>query len=66
MFSGLELGGIRLGNRLAVAPMTRTSANGDGTATARMAAYYASFARGGFGLIFSEGSIPMRRTARGT
>ncbi len=58
LFSGLELGGIRLGNRLAVAPMTRASANGDGTATARMAAYYASFARGGFGLIFSEGVYP--------
>lgn len=65
MFEGFELGGVRLGNRLAVAPMTRISANGDGTATARMAEYYASFARGGFGLVISEGVYPDEAHAQG-
>ena len=50
-----KLGPIALANRLAVAPMTRVSATPDGDATAEMADYYATFARGGFGLIITEG-----------
>lgn len=50
-----RLGRAELRNRLAVAPMTRVSATPDGAATAEMADYYASFARGGFGLIITEG-----------
>lgn len=44
-----------LSNRLAVAPMTRVSAEEDGTPTAEMADYYAGFAQGGFGIVITEG-----------
>jgi 2,4-dienoyl-CoA reductase-like NADH-dependent reductase (Old Yellow Enzyme family) len=43
-------------NRIAVAPMSRVSTAGDGVATAAMAGYYAEFARGGFGLVITEGT----------
>jgi 2,4-dienoyl-CoA reductase-like NADH-dependent reductase (Old Yellow Enzyme family) len=51
-----HLGALTLRNRLAVAPMTRVSATSDGAATTEMADYYAGFARGGFGLIVTEGT----------
>ncbi|MFE6859079.1 tRNA-dihydrouridine synthase [Nocardia sp. NPDC057668] len=51
----VELGALRLRNRLAVAPMTRVSAAADGTPTAAMAEYYREYATGGFGLIITEG-----------
>ncbi|EWC39898.1 NADH:flavin oxidoreductase [Pseudomonas stutzeri] len=46
---------LSLRNRAVVAPMTRVSAEAEGTANELMRDYYASFARGGFGLIISEG-----------
>lgn len=55
LFQPLNLGGLTLRNRLAVAPMTRVSATADGLATPAIAAYYAAFAQGGFGLIITEG-----------
>ncbi len=55
--SGL-LGQLQLRNRLLVAPMTRTSAEPDGTPTDEMADYYAEFAEGGFGLVITEGIYP--------
>jgi 2,4-dienoyl-CoA reductase-like NADH-dependent reductase (Old Yellow Enzyme family) len=55
LFSPFRLGGLTLANRVAVAPMTRVSATADGRATAEMAAYYAAYATGGFGLVISEG-----------
>ncbi|ART70408.1 NADH:flavin oxidoreductase [Mycobacterium dioxanotrophicus] len=53
--SAVHLGALRLTNRFAVAPMTRVSAAPDGTPTEAMADYYAEFARGGFGLVITEG-----------
>src|SRR3546814_5244318 len=50
LFSPFCLGRINLCNRLVVAPMTRVSSTEDGLATPRMAAYYRTFAEGGFGL----------------
>jgi 2,4-dienoyl-CoA reductase-like NADH-dependent reductase (Old Yellow Enzyme family) len=47
---------LRLPNRVAVAPMSRVSTAGDGVPTENMAAYYAEYARGGFGLIVTEGT----------
>jgi 2,4-dienoyl-CoA reductase-like NADH-dependent reductase (Old Yellow Enzyme family) len=38
--------------------MTRISATEDGHATERMASYYQAFARGGFGLLITEGIYP--------
>ncbi|WP_276823538.1 NADH:flavin oxidoreductase [Mycolicibacterium mageritense] len=56
--TAVRLGGLELANRLAVAPMSRVSAAPDGTATDAMADYYAEFARGGFGLVITEGTYP--------
>ncbi len=52
----VTVGALALRNRYAVAPMTRVSAQPDGTPTGEMADYYAEFARGGFGLVISEGT----------
>jgi 2,4-dienoyl-CoA reductase-like NADH-dependent reductase (Old Yellow Enzyme family) len=54
--SPVTVGAFDLPNRLAVAPMTRTSATPTGVPTAEMAEYYAAFAAGGFGLIVTEGT----------
>ncbi len=58
LWSPVQIGSIELGNRVALAPMTRVSATEDGRATERMAAYYRAFARGGFGLLITEGIYP--------
>ncbi|WP_037859544.1 NADH:flavin oxidoreductase [Streptomyces sp. SCSIO 75703] len=55
LFSPFDLGGVRLGNRTALAPMTRVSATEDGLVTERNARYYEGFARGGFALVVTEG-----------
>jgi 2,4-dienoyl-CoA reductase-like NADH-dependent reductase (Old Yellow Enzyme family) len=57
-WSPLKLGSTELPNRIALAPMTRISATDDGQATARMAAYYETYARGRFGLLITEGIYP--------
>lgn len=46
---------VQLANRLAVAPMTRVSATEEGMLTQAMHDYYLRFAKGGFGLIITEG-----------
>jgi len=46
---------LKLRNRAAVAPMTRVSAEAEGAANELMRDYYASFAKGGFGMVISEG-----------
>jgi N-ethylmaleimide reductase len=56
LFSPLTLGGQTIPNRIAMAPLTRQMAEADGTPTDEMAAYYARRARGGFGLIITEGT----------
>ncbi|GAA2793391.1 NADH:flavin oxidoreductase [Saccharopolyspora taberi] len=52
----VRLAGTTIANRAVVAPMSRVSTGGDGVATAEMADYYAEFARGGFGLVITEGT----------
>ena len=49
-------GGRKLKNRLVVAPLTRKSATPEGVPTQEMADYYNAFAKGGFGMIISEGT----------
>lgn len=49
-------GGRKLKNRLVVAPLTRKSATLEGVHTQEMADYYGAFAKGGFGMIISEGT----------
>jgi 2,4-dienoyl-CoA reductase-like NADH-dependent reductase (Old Yellow Enzyme family) len=51
----IDIKGRAVKNRLGVAPMTRVTAREDGRATETMARYYERFARGGFGLVISEG-----------
>ena len=55
-FSAVRIGPLDLKNRLVMAPLTRQVADPDGTPTDEMAAYYARRARGGIGLIISEGT----------
>jgi 2,4-dienoyl-CoA reductase-like NADH-dependent reductase (Old Yellow Enzyme family) len=57
--------GLSLANRLAVAPMTRVTATAEGLPTERMVEYYRGFARGGFGLLFSEGTYPDKAYSQG-
>ena len=56
LFSEYRLGGQTLKNRIVMAPLTRQSAEDDGTPTDEMAAYYARRARGGVGMIITEGT----------
>jgi 2,4-dienoyl-CoA reductase-like NADH-dependent reductase (Old Yellow Enzyme family) len=58
LWSAVQIGSTTLANRVALAPMTRVSASEDGHATERMASYYERFARGGFGLLITEGIYP--------
>ncbi len=65
LFVSLRVGSLALSNRLAVAPMTRVSADQHGRATRRMADYYRSFAEGGFGLIVTEGTYTDKAFSQG-
>ncbi|WP_398483190.1 NADH:flavin oxidoreductase [Tardiphaga sp.] len=65
LFSPFAIGGMKLPNRLAVAPMTRVSAEADGRPTPRMVDYYSSFAAGGFGLVVTEGIYTDKAFAQG-
>ncbi|MBC7477008.1 MAG: NADH:flavin oxidoreductase [Pseudorhodobacter sp.] len=56
LFSPIKLGPLTLRNRIAMAPLTRQMAEADGTPNDEMAAYYARRARGGLGLIITEGT----------
>ena len=56
LFSPITLGPLTLRNRIAMAPLTRQMAHPDGTPTDEMAAYYGRRARGGLGLIITEGT----------
>ena len=65
LLSPFRLGRMNLHNRVVVAPMTRISASDNAPATARMAAYYRTFAGGGFGLVITEGIYTDRAYAEG-
>lgn len=65
LFTSFRIRSLELKNRLGLAPMTRTSANPDGTATDEMLAYYRNYAKGGFGLIITEGTYPDEAHSQG-
>ena len=65
LFEPFEIGEVALANRTALAPMTRISATEDGSVTDRNARYYAGFARGGFGLVITEGIYPDTEYSQG-
>lgn len=56
LFEPVDLGELRLANRIVMAPMTRNRAHPDGVPSAIMADYYA--ARADAGLIVAEGTWP--------
>lgn len=56
LFDDLSLGRLRLGNRIVMAPMTRSRAAADGVPTDAMVEYYRQ--RAGAGMIVSEGISP--------
>ncbi|MCH9690482.1 MAG: NADH:flavin oxidoreductase [Gammaproteobacteria bacterium] len=55
LFETFYIKNLKISNRLVVAPMTRVSANADGSAGPLMKEYYQEFAKGGFGLMITEG-----------
>lgn len=61
LFSPFKLGKQTIKNRIAMAPLTRQMAQEDGTPTDEMIAYYARRARGGVGLIITEGTYEDNR-----
>ncbi len=65
MLSEVELFGRTLRNRLAVAPTSRVSATDDGLATNRMTRYYRECARGGFGIVITEGTYTDENASQG-
>jgi len=56
LFRPFAVGGLRLPNRVVMAPMTRNFSP-DGVPGPEVAAYYARRARGGVGLIVTEGTV---------
>jgi 2,4-dienoyl-CoA reductase-like NADH-dependent reductase (Old Yellow Enzyme family)/thioredoxin reductase len=54
LFSPVQIGAIRIKNRIAMAPMATDFAEGDGTVSERLIDYYEARARGGAGLIIME------------
>ncbi|TYC57812.1 NADH:flavin oxidoreductase [Marinobacter sp. BW6] len=56
---------IEVPNRFALAPMTRTSAESDGTPNALMADHYEGYAKGGFGLVITEGTYTDDKASQG-
>src|SRR5512138_44504 len=55
LFAPVRIKRLHLQNRLVVAPMTRVSATNEGFVTNAMVRYYERFAKGGFGLVITEG-----------
>ena len=55
LFQPVHIGPLDAKNRLAVSPMTRISAEDNGSVGPLMKAYYERFAAGGFGVIITEG-----------
>lgn len=54
-----------LRNKFAVAPMTRITASEEGYASKRQAEYYERFAKGGFGLVITEGIYTDQKYSQG-
>jgi 2,4-dienoyl-CoA reductase-like NADH-dependent reductase (Old Yellow Enzyme family) len=65
LFTSVNISNIELKNRIGLAPMTRTSATEDGLATKQMENCYAKFAKGGFGLLITEGTYPDEQYSQG-
>ncbi|WP_341356404.1 NADH:flavin oxidoreductase [Rossellomorea sp. y25] len=65
LFSKGNLGASLTKNRFIVAPMTRVSADENGVANETMEKYYERFAKGGFGVIITEGIYTDKQYSQG-
>ena len=65
LFGQATLGSVPMRNRTCVAPMTRISATDDGVPTDIMVDHYQTYARGGWGLVFTEGTYVDEAHAQG-
>ncbi|WP_300434034.1 NADH:flavin oxidoreductase [Christiangramia sp.] len=65
LFSEININSLTLKNRIALAPMTRTSAEDSGVPSDRMLSYYKRYAKGGFSLLISEGTYPDEMYSQG-
>lgn len=65
LFSPGDIDRLKLANRAVVSPMTRTSATHDGLVTRQMVDYYATFARGGWGLVITEATYTDKKYSQG-
>ncbi|MFE7423356.1 NADH:flavin oxidoreductase [Rhodococcus sp. NPDC057529] len=65
LFGSTEIAKVLLGNRIALAPMTRVSATADGDPTDQVGDYYRVFAEGGFGLLITEGLYIDQQASQG-
>ncbi len=54
LFASIEIGNVRIPNRLVVPAMVTNFCRGDGTASERYVAYHEAKAKGGWGLIITE------------
>lgn len=64
-FSTTEFAEMKLDNRFVLAPMTRVSADPDGCANELMADHYERYAKGGFGLLITEGTYLDKDASQG-
>lgn len=65
LFKTGSIGAIEVRNRFVTAPMTRISAEPDGTPNRLMKDYYRAYAEGGFGLLMTEGTYPDEAHSQG-
>jgi 2,4-dienoyl-CoA reductase-like NADH-dependent reductase (Old Yellow Enzyme family)/thioredoxin reductase len=66
LFSPLNIGGLRLPNRICHVATDISSANADGSVNQRVITYYEQVAKGGCGFIIIGASTPDRATGRPT
>lgn len=64
LFSGIDISGVRIKNRIAIAPMISNLAAPEGYPSDQHIAYLAERARGGVGLILTEYTYVNRVDAR--
>lgn len=65
VMQSVQFHSITVPNRFALAPMTRTSAEADGTPNTLMADHYETYAKGGFGLVITEGTYTDNKASQG-
>lgn len=65
VLQSIKFSSVDVPNRFALAPMTRTSAEADGTPNALMADHYERYAKGGFGLVITEGTYTDDKASQG-